>query len=369
MKKYYSLFFLVVVFLLFVQLPEFKPDTITRTTDLLAAEGYVAYIVNSQETNKKEVAECSCNGTKYVGDKGNLTKCPCGDNCACKTKNGTGQVPSTTLKTVRVPVAGTGWAKRPICSDPNCAMCYTQYQNQTIQVQNSQASSPTIERDKALAQLHLTQNDVFADIGCGDGNVLIEAVKRYGVRSAIGIEIDPIKANEARLNVRRSGLDSRIQIIEADATKFSLREKGVTAAYVYLYPDVLATIDFSGVQKVVSVYHDIPNLNTEKVGSNYVLKKVPLYAEYYIIKFTAPWCGPCKIWDTNEKKGVTDVGVRVVEIDHDANQDIISKYNIKSLPSFMICDVKEEKIRSTLTGYQSSEFLLKKITELSNGLK
>jgi len=184
------------------------------------------------------------------------------------------KAPEFTLKTIRVPIVGTGWARQPICSDPNCAMCFTQYQNKTMRIQNPdpQASAPTTERDNALAQLKLTSNDVFADIGCGDGNVLITAVKNYGVKSAIGIEIDPDKVSEARSNVRRAGLESRIQIIEADAEKFDLQKNDVTAAYVYLYPDLLKAIDFRGVSKIVSVYHDIPNLNTNKIGNSYVFQ-------------------------------------------------------------------------------------------------
>jgi SAM-dependent methyltransferase len=376
MKDYYSLMFVAIFLLLFIQLPKVEAEKNVRSTDILAAEGYVAHIVNSdikQEKEKEVVSECKCNGSKYVdnGGDGNLTRCQCGDNCNCSA--GTGSAP---VKTVLVPIAGTGWGKKPICSNPSCGMCYVQYQKKILENQspNPQASSPVEERDKALAQLKLGQNDIFADIGCGDGNVLIEAVKRYGVKSAIGIEIDPIKANEARSNIRRAGLDSRIEIIEVDATKFDFSARGITAAYVYLYPDLLKSINFDGIGRIVSVYHDIPNLQTTQIGNNFFFQNNTrslneIYKKYYIIKFTADWCTPCISWNNIERKTLTDSGVKITEIDADTNNDILKKYNILSLPSFMICDIENEKILATHQGYQSAEFLLKNILEISNGLE
>ena len=176
------------------------------------------------------------------------------------------------LKQIKVPIAGTGWAPKPICNNLNCKMCYTQYATKTMKVerQDAQANAPVEARNAALNSLKLTSDDVFADIGCGDGNVLIAAVGQYGVREAVGFEIDKAKVDEARLNVARAGMESRIQIVHADATKIDLSDYGITAAYVYLYPDVSAKLDLSQINRVASVYHKIPNLTMQQVGQNYL---------------------------------------------------------------------------------------------------
>jgi precorrin-6B methylase 2 len=61
------------------------------------------------------------------------------------------------------------------------------------------------------------RDDLVVDIGCGDGRVLIEAVRHFGCR-ARGIEIDPVLAAVARTRVDEAGLSDRIEVIEGDAS-------------------------------------------------------------------------------------------------------------------------------------------------------
>jgi len=60
--------------------------------------------------------------------------------------------------------------------------------------------------------------DIVYEPGPGDGRVLIAAVK-HGAEKAVGIELDPKKAAEARENIKKAGLDKKITIIEGDALK------------------------------------------------------------------------------------------------------------------------------------------------------
>ncbi|MBN9119879.1 MAG: TIGR03000 domain-containing protein [Planctomycetes bacterium] len=62
------------------------------------------------------------------------------------------------------------------------------------------------------------KDDVVYEPGPGDGRVLIAAVKK-GAKKAVGIEIDPKKAEEAKDNVKKAKLDKEITIIEGDALK------------------------------------------------------------------------------------------------------------------------------------------------------
>lgn len=62
------------------------------------------------------------------------------------------------------------------------------------------------------------KDDVVYEPGPGDGRMLIAAVKK-GAKKAVGIELDPKKAEEARENIKKAGLEKQITIIEGDALK------------------------------------------------------------------------------------------------------------------------------------------------------
>ena len=62
------------------------------------------------------------------------------------------------------------------------------------------------------------KGDIVYEPGPGDGRVLIASVK-HGAEKAVGIELDPKKAAEARENIKKAGLDKKITIVEGDALK------------------------------------------------------------------------------------------------------------------------------------------------------
>ena len=84
-----------------------------------------------------------------------------------------------------------------------------------------------------LAQI--TGSDVVMDIGCGDGRIPIEAVKRYGARG-ICVDIDPRRIADARDNAAAAGVADRIEFREQDAMKTDL--KGVTVVTLFLSPEL-----------------------------------------------------------------------------------------------------------------------------------
>ena len=62
------------------------------------------------------------------------------------------------------------------------------------------------------------KGDIAYEPGPGDGKVLIAAVKK-GAAKAVGIELDPKKAEEAKEKVKEAKLEKQITIIEGDALK------------------------------------------------------------------------------------------------------------------------------------------------------
>jgi uncharacterized protein (TIGR03000 family) len=71
---------------------------------------------------------------------------------------------------------------------------------------------------KMVELAKVTKDDVVYEPGPGDGKVLIAAVKA-GAKKAVGIEIDPEKAKEAKAKVKEAGLADQITIVEGDALK------------------------------------------------------------------------------------------------------------------------------------------------------
>ncbi|MDJ0770694.1 MAG: methyltransferase domain-containing protein [Ilumatobacter sp.] len=74
-------------------------------------------------------------------------------------------------------------------------------------------------------------DDVFVDLGCGDGRLVVAAALSRGCR-AIGVESDPALAATARRSVDAADLGARAEIVHGDARAFDLT--AVTAVFLFL---------------------------------------------------------------------------------------------------------------------------------------
>jgi len=57
-----------------------------------------------------------------------------------------------------------------------------------------------------------------------------------------------------------------------------------------------------------------------------------------LVDFYADWCGPCKTMNpiVQEVARITDGTARVIKINIDKNQAAAQKYNVRSVPTFMV---------------------------------
>jgi 23S rRNA G2445 N2-methylase RlmL len=92
---------------------------------------------------------------------------------------------------------------------------------------------PVVDRMMDLAGVG--PNDVVYDLGCGDGRMVIAAI-RHGARRAVGVDIDPKRIAEARANARAAGVEDRVRFIQGDLFQTDLSEATVVA--IYLLPDL-----------------------------------------------------------------------------------------------------------------------------------
>jgi predicted RNA methylase len=71
---------------------------------------------------------------------------------------------------------------------------------------------------KAMCKLaEVKKGDVVYDIGCGDGRLVIMAVKDFGAKRGVGIDILPERITECKANAKKAGVEKQVEFIQKDA--------------------------------------------------------------------------------------------------------------------------------------------------------
>jgi len=84
--------------------------------------------------------------------------------------------------------------------------------------------------------IRLGRDDVFYDLGCGDGRVAVLAANEFKVKRAICVEKNPKLAEKAMLRVREERLDGRVFVVNADMFQVPITD--ATVVYMYLLTSV-----------------------------------------------------------------------------------------------------------------------------------
>ena len=102
--------------------------------------------------------------------------------------------------------------------------------------------------------------DVVYDLGCGDGRVVIAALKA-GAARGVCVDIDPQRIRESRANSRAAGVAERITFLEADLFTTDFRD--ATVVMLFLFPDLNLRLrprlwnELKPGTRVVSYVHDM----------------------------------------------------------------------------------------------------------------
>src|SRR5579884_1241144 len=91
-------------------------------------------------------------------------------------------------------------------------------------------ASPTKVVDLMLDLAKIRPGETVYDLGCGDGRILIEAAQRYRAK-AVGIEISPKIAAEARAQIKKAGVTDKAKVIEGDLLSADLSGADVVTIY------------------------------------------------------------------------------------------------------------------------------------------
>ncbi len=87
-----------------------------------------------------------------------------------------------------------------------------------------------------LKALDLREGDVLYDLGCGDGRIPVEAVRKYPIKKAVCVEIRDDLVERAKERAKRAGVEDRVEIVKGDF--FRVPIKDATAVYMYLLTSV-----------------------------------------------------------------------------------------------------------------------------------
>ena len=74
-----------------------------------------------------------------------------------------------------------------------------------------------------------------------------------------------------------------------------------------------------------------------------------------VIKFSAPWCGPCKGFQPTWNSAVKNYpGVVFSEINCDESTELVAKFGVRSVPTFVLLENGKEVDR--MAGANSTNF-------------
>ena len=93
---------------------------------------------------------------------------------------------------------------------------------------------------KMLSIARVGPNDIVYDLGSGDGRIVIAAVRDFGARKGVGLEIDPQRLIEANENARLAKVTDRVQFRDDDFFTADLSE--ATVVTMYLLPMINARL-------------------------------------------------------------------------------------------------------------------------------
>jgi cyclopropane fatty-acyl-phospholipid synthase-like methyltransferase len=113
------------------------------------------------------------------------------------------------------------------------------------------------------------KDDVVADLGCGDGRIVITAAKKYGCQ-AIGYDLDEECVRMSRDATKQAGLERLVRIEHGDL--FDVDLSRVSVVTLYLGPKLNARLipqleKMKPGSRIVSHEFESPGIKPDKVVS------------------------------------------------------------------------------------------------------
>jgi len=152
-----------------------------------------------------------------------------------------------------------------------CAGVFAQETQREVRKDVPYVPTPQEVVDEMLKMANVGKNDVVYDLGCGDGRLVITAVKKFGAKRGVGVDIDPQRIKESNANAQAAGVTDRVKFFEQNLFEADIKE--ATVVTLYLLPDINLKLrpklwnDLKPGTRVVSHAFDMGDWQPEKTGS------------------------------------------------------------------------------------------------------
>jgi cyclopropane fatty-acyl-phospholipid synthase-like methyltransferase len=92
--------------------------------------------------------------------------------------------------------------------------------------------SPMLVVERMLKLAEVKKDDILYDLGSGDGRIVIEAAKRFGVRG-VGVDLNPTLVEQATRRATEEGVSHLVQFRAADGLTVDISEATVVTLYMF----------------------------------------------------------------------------------------------------------------------------------------
>jgi uncharacterized protein (TIGR03000 family) len=98
-------------------------------------------------------------------------------------------------------------------------------------------ATPQSVVDDMLKFASVKEGDVVYDLGCGDGRIVITAVKDFKAKKGVGIDLDPERIADSKKAAKNAKVEDKVEFREGDVLKIdSVAEASVVC--LYLFPEI-----------------------------------------------------------------------------------------------------------------------------------
>jgi len=136
--------------------------------------------------------------------------------------------------------------------------------------------------DTMLRLAEIKKGDIVYDLGCGDGRIIIEAAKRYGVQG-VGIDIKAELIRQCKENSKEQGVENLIEFIRGDFFQADIKEASVV--FLYLVPRALDELEDKFIKELRPGSRVISNMF--KIGDWEAEKNEPVIYPHFRSLFEA----------------------------------------------------------------------------------
>jgi uncharacterized protein (TIGR03000 family) len=86
--------------------------------------------------------------------------------------------------------------------------------------------------DAMLKLANVGKDDVVYDLGCGDGRIVVTAVKKFNAKRGVGVDLEPERINESKERAKEAGVEDKVEFRVGDVLKVDVSEATVVTLYM-----------------------------------------------------------------------------------------------------------------------------------------